>query len=112
MSFTLLSNLLTVPIKRACASHGETFTKGCGGGLGTGVGIGVGYGGQLQQVRRHAPICGPPRFPMSTAQRLIFGVGPILIMMILPYWALSQVPRWSAMHNNRPYRDEEEPHEE
>ncbi|EDW64301.1 uncharacterized protein [Drosophila virilis] len=104
MSFTLLSNLLTVPIKRVCATHGETFSKGGGGG----AGIGVGYAGQLQQVRRHAPICGPPRFPMSTGQKLIFGWGSILIMMILPYWALSQVPRWSAMHNNRPYGDEEE----
>ncbi|ALC38108.1 CG12617 [Drosophila busckii] len=64
---------------------------------------------QLQQVRHHAPICGPPRFPLSTGQRLIMGVGGLVLMMILPVWMIYQTPRWSALHNNRPYRDDEPP---
>ncbi|EDV99256.1 uncharacterized protein LOC6567165 [Drosophila grimshawi] len=102
MSLPLKSKLLLVPITRRSAPIGQA-QRMC-----LGAGVGVGIGAQLQHVRRHAAICGPPRFPMSAAQKLIMGGGSILVMMIIPFWALFQMPRWSAKHNNRPYGDEAE----
>uniref|UniRef100_A0A1I8N729 Uncharacterized protein n=1 Tax=Musca domestica TaxID=7370 RepID=A0A1I8N729_MUSDO len=43
-----------------------------------------------------APICGPPRFHFSPMQKLIFGGGSMLIMMIIPVWGLLSVPAWAA----------------
>ncbi|KAH8255838.1 hypothetical protein KR038_011480, partial [Drosophila bunnanda] len=61
-------------------------------------------------VRSFMPVAGPPRFPMSTVQRLIFGVGPLILMMVIPYWSLLNLPRWSRMHLGLPpEEDEEEP---
>ncbi|KAH8393663.1 uncharacterized protein LOC110186019 [Drosophila serrata] len=59
-------------------------------------------------VRNFMPVAGPPRFPMSTVQRLIFGVGPLILMMIIPYWSILNLPRWSRMHLGLPPEDEEE----
>ncbi|KAH8282903.1 hypothetical protein KR054_010689 [Drosophila jambulina] len=59
-------------------------------------------------VRSFVPVAGPPRFPMSTVQRLIFGVGPLLLMMIIPFWALSSLPRWSRMHLGLPPEEDDE----
>ncbi|KAH8378231.1 hypothetical protein KR093_010317 [Drosophila rubida] len=66
----------------------------------------------LQQVRHHAPICGPPRFPMTVAQKAIYGWGSLLFMMIIPVWSLLQLPRWSALHNNLPWEEDGPPKEE
>ncbi|EDW25452.1 GL26603 [Drosophila persimilis] len=68
--------------------------------------------GTTMQVRHHAPIAGPPRFPMSPGQKLIMGGGSILVMMIIPFWALFQVPRWSKLHNGIEEEVEEKEQEE
>ncbi|XP_030080331.1 uncharacterized protein LOC115483207 [Drosophila hydei] len=102
MRLSRLGHLLTVPIKRPPVSNGQALSKDCVSGVGSG------YAGQMQQVRRHAPICGPPRYPLSTAKKFLLGWVPLLLMMVIPTWALFRIPRWSAMHNNRPYGDEEE----
>ncbi|KAH8293113.1 hypothetical protein KR044_004275 [Drosophila immigrans] len=65
----------------------------------------------LQQVR-NSVIAGPPRFPLSTAQRAIYGWGSLLFMMIIPIWSLYSLPRWSAMHNNLPFEEDKPPKEE
>jgi len=57
--------------------------------------------------RSYIPMAGPPRFPMSTAQRLIIGVGSLGIMMIIPYWCLFNMRRWSRMHLGLPPEEEE-----
>lgn len=62
--------------------------------------LGVGVGNQLQQVRRYAPIVGPPRYRLSMAQKAIYGWGSLIFMLIIPIWTLYQMPRWSALHNN------------
>ncbi|KAH8308055.1 uncharacterized protein [Drosophila kikkawai] len=59
-------------------------------------------------VRSYMPLAGPPRFPMNPAQRLILGVGPLILMMVIPYWALFNMPRWSRMHLGLPPEEEEE----
>lgn len=59
-------------------------------------------------VRTYQPVAGPPRFPMSPAQRLIFGWGSLLVMMIIPFWAVYSTPKWSKLHNGIPL-DEDEP---
>ncbi|XP_017056609.1 uncharacterized protein LOC108098309 [Drosophila ficusphila] len=61
--------------------------------------------------RSYIPMAGPPRFPMTTVQRLIFGCGPLVLMMIIPYWCLFNIPRWSRMHNGLPPLEEEEEQE-
>nr|XP_016932917.1 uncharacterized protein LOC108012133 [Drosophila suzukii] len=58
-------------------------------------------------ARSYIPMAGPPRFPMSTAQRLIIGVGSLGIMMIIPYWCLFNMRRWSRMHLGLPPEEEE-----
>jgi len=45
---------------------------------------------------------------MSTAQRLIIGVGSLGIMMIIPYWCLFNMRRWSRMHLGLPPEEEKE----
>ncbi|XP_030384555.1 uncharacterized protein LOC115631851 [Scaptodrosophila lebanonensis] len=98
MSFALMRKLLLLPIKRVCVGAENRQNVG---------------GGPLKiQVRHHWPIAGPPRWPMSTGQRFIMGWGSLIIMMIIPFWALFQVPRWSALHNNLPYGEEEKDNEE
>ncbi|XP_016963359.1 uncharacterized protein LOC108033525 [Drosophila biarmipes] len=57
--------------------------------------------------RSYIPMAGPPRFPMSSAQRLIIGVGSLVIMMIIPYWCLFNMPRWSRMHLGLPPLEEQ-----
>ncbi|XP_037821219.1 uncharacterized protein LOC119610164 [Lucilia sericata] len=46
------------------------------------------------------PVCGPPRFPMSMAQKILIGGGSILLMMIIPIWGLLSIPSWSIKHQN------------
>uniref|UniRef100_A0A6P4E145 Uncharacterized protein LOC108039262 n=1 Tax=Drosophila rhopaloa TaxID=1041015 RepID=A0A6P4E145_DRORH len=58
--------------------------------------------------RSYIPMAGPPRFPMSSAQRLIIGCGSMAIMMIIPYWCLFNMPRWSRMHLGLPPLEEEQ----
>ncbi|XP_022232682.2 uncharacterized protein LOC111081063 [Drosophila obscura] len=62
----------------------------------------------VTQVRHHAPIAGPPRFPLSAGQKLIMGGGSLLVMMVIPFWALFQVPRWSKLHNGIEEEEKEE----
>lgn len=50
--------------------------------------------------RNIEPVCGPPRFPMTMAQKILIGGGGILIMMIIPIWGLLSVPSWSIKHQN------------
>ncbi|KAH8352040.1 hypothetical protein KR084_001471, partial [Drosophila pseudotakahashii] len=57
--------------------------------------------------RNYIPMAGPPRFPMSTAQRLIIGCGSLVVMMIIPYWCLFNMPRWSRMHLGLPPEEEQ-----
>ncbi|KAI8043388.1 uncharacterized protein LOC128262748 [Drosophila gunungcola] len=57
--------------------------------------------------RTYIPMAGPPRFPMSTAQRFIIGCGSMAIMMIIPFWCLFNMPRWSRMHLGLPPLEEE-----
>ncbi|XP_068140900.1 uncharacterized protein [Drosophila tropicalis] len=98
MSFAMMRKLLLLPFKRACdAALPKTVASTTKATAATMMQIGA--GGQLQQIRHHMPIAGPPRFPLSTGQRLIMGWGSILAMMIIPFWALSQMPRWSKLHN-------------
>ncbi|XP_060654105.1 uncharacterized protein LOC133850227 [Drosophila sulfurigaster albostrigata] len=66
----------------------------------------------LQQVRHHAPIVGPPRFRLSMGQKALYGWGSLLFMMIIPMWSLYSMPRWSALHNNLPWDEDEPPKEE
>ncbi|EDW12841.1 uncharacterized protein LOC6577432 [Drosophila mojavensis] len=105
MNLTHLSNLLMDPIKRTSVPNGQAWSQPWIGGVRTAVG--TGYASQMQQVRRHMPVCGPPRFRLSTGKKIILGWIPHVLMLSVPFWALSQMPRWSAMHNNRPYGDDE-----
>lgn len=57
----------------------------------------------LQQVRQYGPICGPPRFPLSMGTKLILGVLPIALMMVIPVWSLFSIRRWSATMRGLPY---------
>ncbi|KAH8403236.1 hypothetical protein KR222_008558 [Zaprionus bogoriensis] len=66
----------------------------------------------MQQVRQQSAICSPPRFPMTTAQRLIFGGIPHVIMLILPVWGVLRIRRWSALHNNRPLEEDDDDEDE
>ncbi|BFF94868.1 uncharacterized protein DMAD_12391 [Drosophila madeirensis] len=68
--------------------------------------------GPVTQVRHHAPIAGPPRFPMSPGKKLILGGGSLLVMMIIPFWALFQIPRWSKLHNGIVEEEKSAPAEE
>ncbi|KAH8248970.1 hypothetical protein KR032_004592 [Drosophila birchii] len=64
---------------------------------------------QEAPVRSYMPMAGPPRFPMGTA-RMILGVGSMIAMMVIPYWCMLSMPRWSRMHLGLPpEEDEEEP---
>ncbi|KAH8240713.1 hypothetical protein KR026_004038, partial [Drosophila bipectinata] len=63
-------------------------------------------------VRTYMPVAGPPRFPMSAGQRLIFGWGSLLLMMVIPFWALYSTPRWSKLHNGIPLDEDKPPPEE
>lgn len=62
-----------------------------------------GFGGQLQQLRRYGPICGPPRFPLSMGTKLMLGVLPMALMMVIPVWALFSIRRWSCTMRGVPY---------
>ncbi|KAM8717956.1 hypothetical protein ACLKA7_004629 [Drosophila subpalustris] len=73
--------------------------------------LGIGFDNQLQQVRHYGPIVGPPRFRLTTAQKAIYGWGSLIFMMIIPIWSLYQLPRWSALHNNLPFEEDDEPKE-
>ncbi|KAH8413221.1 hypothetical protein KR009_008935, partial [Drosophila setifemur] len=93
MSVTLLRKLRLQSMKRICGLMATPLLQG-----------------QKSLVRSYQPMAGPPRFPMSTAQRFIFGWVPLLIMMIIPYWVVCSLPRWSKLHNGIPL-DEDEPEE-
>ncbi|EDV54562.2 uncharacterized protein Dere_GG21226, partial [Drosophila erecta] len=58
--------------------------------------------------RNYIPMAGPPRFPMSPAQRLIIGCGSLVVMMIIPFYCLLSLPRWSRMHLGLPPEEEEQ----
>lgn len=62
-----------------------------------------GSGTQLQQLRQYGPICGPPRFPLSMGTKLILGVLPIALMMVIPVWSLFSIRRWSATMRGLPF---------
>lgn len=47
-----------------------------------------------------APICAPPRFPFTTMQKVLYGGGSMLIMMIIPLWGLLSIPSWAIKHQN------------
>eukprot|EP00099_Drosophila_melanogaster_P011780 NP_001286097.1 uncharacterized protein Dmel_CG12617, isoform B [Drosophila melanogaster] len=61
--------------------------------------------------RNYIPMAGPPRFPMSSAQRLIFGCGSLVVMMIIPFYCLFSLPRWSRMHLGLPPEEDEQAEE-
>ncbi|XP_043644650.1 uncharacterized protein LOC122614194 [Drosophila teissieri] len=61
--------------------------------------------------RNYIPMAGPPRFPMSSAQRLIIGCGSLVVMMIIPFYCLFSLPRWSRMHLGLPPAEEEQAEE-
>ncbi|KAH8276691.1 hypothetical protein KR018_004707 [Drosophila ironensis] len=56
-------------------------------------------------VRNYQPTAGPPRWPMSTGQRFILGWGSLIVMMIIPAWAVFSTPKWSKLHNGIPLDD-------